>query len=131
MASDAPTAVCEYCGQHFANALQLGPHKKYCWTASYGYQSSTSFSNSDSESNDYASEPDSYSGSEPADAGRDDHGNGANVVVCEHSSLMSLAQRENTSEWVETPMQITNSNNHYLPSRTHDFTPVRHTIFDL
>ena len=125
MASGA-RAVCEYCGEDFANVLQLGPHKRYCWQASYGYQSSTSFTNSDSESNNKGSETDSDS--DPADeeisvrAGRDDHGN---VFHCERSSLMSLAQRTNNSSWVATPTHITNNNNRYLPSRTHDYTPVR------
>ena len=127
MASDAP-AVCEYCGETFANALQLGPHKKFCWTSSYGYESSTcSFTNSDSSE---CNNSDSGSATDTSDHGNNsdsdpilaDEAIGGDVS----SLLMSLAQREQHSSWLQT-VNITNNNNNnqYLPSRTRDFTPVR------
>ena len=117
-------AVCEFCGEEFANSLQLGPHKKYCWSASFGYQSSTSFTNSDSDSSmqaDSESEADS-SMSEAVSRSPAASRSPENNAMLQRNSLVSLAQRH-TSWGVKTRVPC-NSNKQYLPSRTHDFTPV-------
>ena len=120
MASVNGPAVCEYCGEAFANVLQLGPHKRYCWKASYGYQSSTSFSNSDSESYSDSQSCSSPSG-QPSPAASE---NGmSDIEQQEHNSLLVLAQRQRC--WgVQAPYVFTNNNKQYLPSLTQDFTPV-------
>ena len=116
-------AVCEYCGEEFANVLQLGPHKRYCWKASYGYQSSTSFTNSESESD--ISDSDSQTCSSPSGPSSPPATENDMPVIeqQEHDSLFALTQRQKC--WgVHAPCDLTNNDKQYLPSLTHDFTPV-------
>ena len=114
--------------------MQMGPHKKYCWSKSYGYVSSE-FSNSDQSCSSSCTPPDSEDAM-PGGEGSEHEGSeheGAEhegIVYNTDDGLHVLARRGEMRSWGSTSpcVAVEARHIHIDPARTHDFKPVSHLI---